>query len=204
MCGVVAYFPRDVSNVFDHVMFTRVMRESKVRGLHSFGLAHVDEHAVSVVRAHSLELITDTFEPVFPTVAHCRYSTSGDWHVLGNCQPIVVGDLALSFNGVIHMGTKEEYEREFDVQCESDNDGEIFLRRLIAGQDPAEFVREMKGSFAGAWLRGGELWIGRNERRPLWRCESGGATWVASTQDILRRAGLPPGEHVETGVWRVQ
>jgi glutamine phosphoribosylpyrophosphate amidotransferase len=151
MCGVIAYFPHDASDGFDfdyaRLIFTRVMQESKVRGLHSFGLAHVETYpvpteysphqrtgSVSVIRAHSLELVTDAFQPAWPTIAHCRYSTSGDWHVLDNCQPIVVGDLALAFNGVIHMGTKEEYEAAFGVRCVSDNDGEVFLRRLIAGQ----------------------------------------------------------------------
>lgn len=204
MCGVVAYFPHDTNDGFDfgdaRLMFTRVMQESKVRGLHSFGLADTG----SVFKSHSLEAVTQQFEAGLPTIAHCRYSTSGDWHVLANCQPIRAGGYTLVFNGVIHMGTKEEYEAAFDVKCESDNDGEIFLRRLIAGQDAAEFIREMTGSFAGAWLYGTELWVGRNTRRPLWITESGGATWVASTQDIFRRAGLPPGEEMKPGVRRIQ
>lgn len=203
MCGVIAYFPRDTCDGFDfgdaRLMFTRVMRESKIRGLHAFGIA--SEHIL--LRSHDLEQVIDAFQPASPTIAHCRYSTSGDWQNLDNCQPIAVDDYALVFNGVIHMGTKQEFEREFEVSCESENDGEIFLRRVVAGQDPAEFIRDMRGSFAGAWLHGAQLWIGRNERRPLWRVDSGDAVWIASTSDILRRAGLPPGEQVQSGVWRI-
>jgi hypothetical protein len=98
--------------------------------------------------------------------------------------------MMLAMNGVISQRTKEEYEAQFDVSCEADNDAEIFLRRVLGGQDPVTFLREVKCSFAGVWLESGNLFALRNERRPLWRVQSDSAVWYVSTADIAKRAGL--------------
>jgi glutamine phosphoribosylpyrophosphate amidotransferase len=127
---------------------------------------------------------------LLPTIAHARYSTSGDWRTPANNQPLVVAEMALAFNGVISMGTKPEFEADFGVTCASDNDGEVFLRRLEGGEPADAFIRRINGSFAGVWLRDGRLYAGRNARRPLWRCYAHGAWWYASTADIFRRAGF--------------
>lgn len=189
MCGVIGYVPLvDGSASGIAAQFERLFSESAVRGLHSFGLAQPGR---AVVRALTLGDVVREFDARLPAIAHARYSTSGDWRDPQNNQPIVVGDLALAFNGVIHMGTKEEFERDFDVRCASYNDGEVFLRCLERGETPEMFLSRLTGSFAGAWLGRGRLRAARNERRPLWRCDMVDAVWYASTLDIFRRAGFP-------------
>lgn len=187
MCGVIGYSP---GAYVDHdaaaTLFERILMESRVRGLHSVGVAHPGR----LVRSHTVSDVIAAFDPRRPAVAHCRFSTSGDWRVLSNCQPIVVGEMSLAFNGVIHMGTKTEFEKEFDVVCESDNDGEIFLRLLERGIDAQTLLSTMSGSFAGVWLVDDVLHAARNSRRPLWMSKAHGAVWFASTRDIFKRAGV--------------
>lgn len=196
MCGVIGYVPSegpmpDAGELFH--TFWRLFSESRVRGMHAYGIARPG----FVFRSHDFDEVWKHFDPRFPTIAHCRYSTSGDWQTMNNNQPIVVGDLALAFNGVIHMGTKEELERDFGIDLVTDNDGEAFLRRIVDDGDTSaetfhHFIVRMDGSFAGVWLDGDKLYAGRNERRPLWSSVVSGAVWYASTKDIFTRAGFAP------------
>jgi len=192
MCGIVGYSPIEPTAEVAPA-FARLFTESRVRGLHACGYA---KHNY-VVRSFNPQDIIDAFDPYMPSVSHTRYSLSGDWHILGNNQPLVVGDCALAFNGVIHMGTKAEFEAAYGIQCDADNDGEIFLRRKMSARD---FILGMTGSFAGVWLEGTRLYAGRNARRPLWKCEAYGAKWYASTQDIFSRAEFEGMTEVPVGV----
>lgn len=193
MCGIVGYIPVDPSNSVKG-MFLRLVLESRIRGLHACGIATRN----GVLRSYSVDDIIGAFDPSMPTVFHTRYSLSGDWKVLENNQPLVVGGVSLAFNGVIHMGTKAEFEEAFQIQCSADNDGEIFLRRTCSAD---EFIQNMTGSFAGVWIdEGGRLWAGRNSRRPLWKATAYGARWYASTEDIFRRAGFSGMLPVPVGV----
>jgi glutamine phosphoribosylpyrophosphate amidotransferase len=194
MCGIVGFKPLE-DNILQVGAFQRLFHESRIRGLHAYGIATGD----SVYRTFDSSEIQQHFDHAKPTIAHARYSQSGDWHVLENNQPIVVGNMALAHNGVISMGTKAEYEAQFDVQCTVDNDSEIFLRCLERGETPEAFLDRLSGSFAGVWLRDGVLYAGRNPRRPLWKCHSYGAMWYASTEDIFRRAGFFGPEPVAVG-----
>ena len=197
MCAVIGYSPPqlgDVNALCD--AFKRLMLEARIRGTHAFGITTLDATTglVFTRRSHDVEEIIAEFNPNYPCVAHARYSTSGDWTDHRNNQPITVGQFSLAFNGVIDMGTKQEFEQRWEVECESDNDGEIFIRKVWAGVPPTRFVSEMTGSFAGVWLQvyadKVDLWALRNERRPLWSSDHLGATWFASTQDMLKRAGF--------------
>jgi len=204
MCGVIGYWPKE-SHPEQTTAFRRLWVESNIRGLHAFGLYQVG----FLTRTFDWEDVSAAFDPEEPAIAHARYSTSGDWHDLNNAQPIVTNHFALAMNGVISMGTKEEYEAEFGVQCVADNDAEVFLRRLEAGADPEQFLHSLSGSFAGVWLSDFntqerrymeemKLNAGRNARRPLWKHEQYGAVWYASTRDIFLRAGF--GDPTEVGV----
>lgn len=186
MCGIVGYSP--VSPSEETVLaFQRLFLESTVRGLHAFGIADPNR---GVFRTFDPHLVPLAFDRGAPTIAHARYCQSGDWRVMENNQPLVVGSRALAMNGVIHMGTKEEFEAAFGVQCTVDNDSEVFLRRLEQGRAPLDFLKELTGSFAATWLDNGVLYAARNPRRPLWRAEEFGGVWFASTADIFRRAGF--------------
>lgn len=201
MCGVIGYWPRNPT-VHAAPAFNELFEQSRVRGQHAYGLSqlHTGSRQPTVFRSFDWQDIPQRFVPTLPAIAHTRYCQSGDWSVLENNQPILVDNMALAMNGVIHMGTKAEYEAAFDVTCAVDNDSEIFLRRLEQGRAAEQFIAEMTGSFAAVWLKDGRLHAGRNARRPLWRCEAYGATWYASTGDIFRRAGFPAAHEVSVGV----
>lgn len=198
MCGVIAYLPIDPSDAVRSAV-DALFYESSARGLHAAGFVQpIPEGFQRIMRADWAE-----FDVSKPMIAHARYSTSGDWHNDDNNQPIVVEQVALAFNGVIHMGEKEEFEAAFNVKCRTANDGEVFIRKLLAGMSAADFLRELAGSFAGAWLVHYQLWVGRNDRRPLWTCFAHGAFWYASTRDIFLRAKFPEPALVPVGVVKV-
>lgn len=194
MCGIIGYVPReDFNENARRTAFERLFEQSCIRGMHAYGIASKS----GVYRTFVATEVAERFQTNEATIAHARYSQSGDWRILENNQPIVVDGMALAHNGVISMGTKEEYEAEFGVQCSVDNDSEIFLRKIAGAQTPEEvarkaedFVGGISGSFAGTFLAFGKLFALRNLRRPLWRADMYGATWYASTEDIFRRGGF--------------
>lgn len=204
MCCVIGYSPPQSGDVetLKHA-FYRLLDQARIRGTHAFGITTLDATTglMFTRRSHDWQEIASEFNPNYPCVAHARYSTSGDWLNHRNNQPITSGQFSLAFNGVIDMGTKPEFEQRWEVECETDNDGEIFIRKVLDGVPPTRFVKEMKGSFAGVWLQHHadkiELWALRNERRPLWSSEHLGATWYTSTRDIFLRAGFDKLAEVE-------
>lgn len=193
MCGVIGYKPV-VRDSWQTPMFIKLFDQSRIRGHHAYGLADTQK----VSKAFNWEQVVKEFDPELPTIGHTRYCQSGDWKVMENNQPLVVGDMKLAMNGVLHMGTKEEFEQAFGVKCLVDNDSEVFLQRLAAGETAEEFISGITGSFAATWLIGDRLFAGRNARRPLWKCQEYGAVWYASTQDIFDRAGFPPAEQLSS------
>lgn len=186
MCGVVGYVPIEPTQETD-AAFRRLVLESRVRGLHACGLAQPGRAAA---RAFTAGPVLAEFDRTAKAIAHTRYCTSGDWRTIDNNQPVVVGAFALAFNGVIHMGTKAEFEAAFHVACVSDNDGEVFVRRVLDGESAEAFLARLRGSFAGVWLDGTRLYAARNERRPLWHTYGYGGEWYASTRDVFERAGF--------------
>ena len=220
MCGVVGYFPKFV--VADQLMederrsaFNRLFYESRIRGHHAYGIAQPDDIGQGINWYKTGEpfshLVKNHLNTTLPAIAHTRYCQSGDWHVVENNQPLVVRSMALAMNGVIHMGTKEEFELEFGVKCEADNDSEVFLQQIASAPDSetmlrqaSEALRALRGAFAGVWLAYGRLFVGRNARRPLWWVDHLGARWFASTADIFRRAGFPEATPVQEGVYDCQ
>ena len=195
MCGVIGYKPL-VPSTGSITAFDRLFNESRIRGHHAYGIANKEE----TFKTYDWEEITDHFNPDLSTIAHTRYCQSGDWKNMENNQPLEVGHMKLAMNGVIHMGTKEEFEAAFRVHCLVDNDSEIFLQCLAQGEPSLEFINQITGSFAATWLVGDKLYAGRNARRPLWKCIAHGAVWYASTRDIFLRAKFPEPTELQPGV----
>lgn len=178
MCGVVGMIGENKR------LLKKLIEESQIRGLHAFGICF-DGH--KVVKALSPGPIMDAINKTdFKScIAHNRYSTSGDYTIEENNQPIVISDKILVWNGVISQAKREKNEKKFDVKLETDNDGEIFLHQ----KDPLKFI-EGVGSFAGLWYENRRLHALRNARRPLYFATEGPLTVMASTKDILKRAGV--------------
>ena len=172
--------------------------------MHAYGISYLEGDSIRRECWHQLPEILDVVRsleanPPRILIGHCRYSTSGDFKDHRNNQPIVAAGLSLVFNGVISMKLKSEFEAEFGVKCDADNDGEIFLRKIEQGVDPFLFLKETKCSFAGCWIEGGRLFAARNEFRPMHKAEFRGASLYCSTADIFARAGILGCKPLESG-----
>jgi len=186
MCGVVG-FSCDSPTQQHYDLLGRLFRHSQIRGLHSFGLAYVDD-GLKVEKAHKLDDLD--IPQATRIIFHNRYSTSGDYLDHNNNQPLANTETALVFNGVLDMRTKQEIEEAYGITMPCDNDGALLLE--LCENEPEimlEWTKERNASFAGLVLsRSNELTAFRNTNRPLWLATFNGGLYFASTRDIFKRA----------------
>ena len=189
MCSVIAYSTEN-KNEKEIELLKQLIIQSKIRGLHSFGVSYLEQGKIITKKQFKLdvdELLKDFIKSSSTKlIYHNRYSTSGDYKDEKNNQPIQVENRALAMNGVLSMATKEEFEKEFNVKCESDNDTEIFLRNNKPIIDT--LIENPNASFAGVYLDDKKFYALRNEKRPLYYFFFSNAKFVVSTKDIARRA----------------
>lgn len=200
MCGVL-YFKGDSKRYGD--LLIALLEQSRIRGLHAFGVSIREAgQPFQTMRSFTLEeakefIRENTF---YELIGHTRYDTSGDWRILENNQPIVVGQCLLAFNGVVRMCSKEQYEEEFQREYTTANDGEIPLRMFAEGEQDAAMtlLKEERVSFAGIVHWNGKTIAVRNERRPLWEARvQQDARFVFSTLDIWQRAVRSLGKSIK-------
>lgn len=208
MCGIVAYHSKNPKS-WHLDLVSNIMVNSKIRGLHAYGMSYEREGKILSVKAHAQEELISRMgiqsfrdHPPRSFIAHNRYSTSGDWKDHSNNQPITIKkelDYSMVFNGVVDQGTPMEWEEKYGRHYSTDNDGEIVLREFLSRnlEDWQAWFRRQNFSFAGAFLVEREgLFIVRNANRPLWFASAEGASFYASTRDILKRSGAP-GEYFQ-------
>lgn len=188
MCGIIGY---NCPEPKEHhmAMIEALILQSKIRGLHSFGLTYLDGYNYTT-KKYSQNDFTNIIVPLTKQlIFHNRYSTSGDYNNPLNNQPLVFDDFSMVFNGVISMDTKEHNELLYGIDLETDNDGEILIKRC--GFDiplMLDFISSVKCSYSGLILNNRTLTAMRNKYRPGWILETEGAVFVASTKDIFDRA----------------
>lgn len=187
MCGIIGFFTRSRTDE-QQLLLHRLVKESQVRGLHAFGVACYRRQRTIETRKWRALPGDKELPGANKLIYHNRYSTSGDWHCENNNQPITVGDVSVAVNGVLSMKPRSEYEAEYGIKCETDNDAEIFAQRLLADDDPERLVESLAGSIAAVFLRDGKVFAIRNNARPLHWFKRLGAVYVASTVDIIDRA----------------
>ena len=188
MCGVIAAFN---PNGVDMIAFRKLLVQSMVRGQHATGVSWVEDDVIKTfkepVKASLFKL------PTIKTVAvigHCRYSTSD----LEFNQPIAGEDHAIAHNGVVSQLPPEDWEEAYGFKVTGKNDTELLVRAFEHDLHPLEAFP--KASIAAAMLanerEGPELGFFRNGQRPLWYDyeDDDNICWVASTEDIFRRAGI--------------
>jgi glutamine phosphoribosylpyrophosphate amidotransferase len=209
MCGVIGFYhPSPGPEHYDRIK--ALFHESRVRGEHAFGFSYFSPRCkagLNTFRALELGGLNGIIHDLDQTarfnrdsplllIGHTRYSTGGDWKTLSNNQPLTLTapPAALAFNGTLDMRPPEAWPTAYGFKFSTTNDGEIYLRQLEAKEEPVPALRRHKGTFAGTILRqtpgGGYEALGlRNKMRPLWWAEDdNGGRYVASTQDIFRRA----------------
>ena len=146
----------------DQKLVDKVVEESKVRGLHHLGWRKFGK----------------------AVLYHTRYCTSGE-----DNQPIDWDGSSIAMNGVIHMGTKKEMEKRYNIKMKTDNDAEVLIQYLDSYSFEELCVMWPKVSIAAVLVNKKKFFAFRNERRPLWLIEKQSSLLIASTQDILKRAG---------------
>lgn len=186
MCAIIGFISDNPTAIAVEIL-KKVFIESKIRGMHAYGYAAVQQGVLMEHKSNGLKSLLVTIDKPTRLIGHCRYSTSGDYKDMNNNQPLRFGDEYLVFNGVIDMRTKAEMEAAYNIKMQSDNDGEIML------QAENRIAMLKSGiTFSGLTLKSHALAFFRNEGRPAYKATRYGATYIASTADILRRCLLEP------------
>lgn len=173
MCSIIGYHSNTPTDEHRYII-KKLMRESVIRGQHAYGLTYRDRKQYRLKKYFQDEYENIDFPITSQLIFHSRYSTSGDFRIHENNQPLQHGETHLVFNGVIDMGV------EF-------NDGILVLNNGTPDK-MLEFITGNKCSFAGLLLHGGKLYGFRNPNRPAWVLKYEDATFIASTKDIFHRA----------------
>lgn len=186
MCGIIAFRGEKVNPE----LFAELFWQSKVRGLHSFGIAKVVNGEFIVKKWHksdfSREEVCDFVSDCESIIAHTRYSTSGDWYNHKNNMPIIHKNKAIVMNGVVTQAPKEHWKEQFGVNCSTDNDAEILLH--LDTETILELSKAEKISVSCAVLdNSNNLAVFRNNLRPLWFLNTTEGVYVCSTMDIAHR-----------------
>lgn len=200
MCGVVGYVTKSVTE--DEILgLCTLFEESKIRGLHACGYSYLSDGVINTEKFFDVRDLVVSLKDLLERqegkqlalVGHTRYSTSGDWKDHDNNQPLHItgpgtSEIALAFNGCIHMGRRGDYELVYGRRYTTDNDGEIFCRKVLDEESWERFIAEGRFSFAGAFITSKGFTVIRNRNRPLWMLRRFSTTYVASTADIFFRA----------------
>lgn len=188
MCGLVGIVNKE-NGKFPVDLLRSLMIEAQIRGQHATGIAYSDGMGLLKVHiepnpAGQFEVPDGLYDATM-AIVHTRYSTSD----LQYNQPNFDCGIALIHNGVVTQSEPDTWKDEFGVNCGTKNDSEILLRKMIGGVHPLTLENTSQACIAiDASLRKFSFW--RNEQRPLYYVNNDDFLVVASTKDILKRAGL--------------
>jgi glutamine phosphoribosylpyrophosphate amidotransferase len=187
MCAIIGF-----TGSFDDDVITKVLYNSRIRGLHAFGYAFYDSNGSMRIRKfldynHFVENLLQDRPNTF--IAHFRYSTSGDYMIEENNQPLQYGDFVFAFNGVISQKTKAEMESDTGITLPSDNDGYILAHNINMG-DKLNWLSSSSISYALVGLKNGKLVSIRNKMRPMYLSVQENYSIIVSTKDIFKRSGI--------------
>lgn len=187
MCSIIGW-----NGKFEENIVTKLCEASRIRGLHSFGYSFLNNDQIITKKFLKYDQFLNSLKASAPEkfIAHFRYSTSGDYQNEQNNQPITKEGLSMVFNGVIDMRTKEQMEEAYNVDLQTDNDGELAV--IYKSRSDQEFKNLVKNkSYAGAFLDfEGNIKVFRNINRPCHIGKLNEIRILASTKDILNRAGI--------------
>lgn len=190
MCGLVGLAMKPGFE-FNTRAFGALMKEAQIRGQHATGISYVVDHVLHTLKEpvpqdkfkYPAELSQATV-----AIGHLRYSTSD----LEFNQPNATEFQALAHNGVVTQAPPEQWEQMFRVNCKTRNDSEILLQ-MFQKETPEHPLFLHESSQACVMIdvdpAGDSLMFWRNEQRPLYFYEDDAFLAVASTRDILVRAG---------------
>lgn len=185
MCGIAGYYAFN-KNETDLMLFQEILRQSQIRGRHASGVSFIEDGKVKTVMGAApikelVENVDLTGKEII--IAHARYSTSD----LKYNQPIANFDLSIVHNGVITQEAPEFWESDFEYKCQTRNDSELVFRARQDEKEPMEMFPQASMAVIEMTKEGGFCFY-RNGNRPLWFFYDEFSLFVASTEDILKRA----------------
>ena len=182
MCSVIGF-----KGEYDKVLLDKIYNESRLRGVHSFGFSYYNNGTLETHKFLDFKQFKDKIHSISPNtfIAHFRYSTSGDYKVMENNQPINFDDKSIVFNGVISQKNKVDIEQEFGVKMDIENDGYVLIQKY----DDNLFVSKENITFAMIGLESGKLIALKNKKRPLYFNDDSNII-ICSTRDIMKRSGI--------------
>lgn len=183
MCSIIGF-----NGIYDKNLIEKLCFNSRIRGLHSFGFSFYDKSILTTKKYLIYNDFIADLNLIKPNkfIAHFRYSTSGDYKIIDNNQPLTHHNYSIVFNGVVSQKSKTEMEKEYGIKLKFDNDGYILLEKY----NDENFVKAKDISFAMIALFNGKLIALRNENRPMHYFQDNKTIVFASTKDILSRSGL--------------
>lgn len=220
MCGIFGVCVEGEFTEEHASLVEALFLESQLRGRHASGITWASgmvpemttvKHPVPAVQFVTSRMYLSTV-PIgqinVRALGHCRYSTSGDWENNDNNQPLTASNFSLVHNGLVSMGTKEEFEEQYSVETKSYNDSEVILRHVLRVKEDDQgdkipldkalskalhrIHRVEPPIFAlGIMGRWWKMLAVRDHLRPLWlfSCDSLGVKGFASTEGIIARVG---------------
>lgn len=200
MCGIVGAV---LTNVTQENIETirRVLLETEIRGKHASGIAWYDgENVNSHKEASPISKFLETFDlnkivynNSIKMIGHIRYSTS-DIHYN---QPIGNEDAYIVHNGVITQIDSDKWYPKYGYKCSTKNDSELLFHAINTKED---YLMKFPGCSASyCYINSiGEFKHSRNSLRPQWKALLPNGFIIASTKNILIRAGLDNIEMVKT------
>ena len=182
MCSVIGFKGEYKIDLLD-----KIFNESRIRGIHAFGFSYYDKGNLKTHKYLDFEEFKDKIHSFKPNlfIAHFRYSTSGDYNIMENNQPINYKDRSIVFNGVISQKDKSEIEKEFGLKMEIENDGYVLIQRFT----DKSFVLSNNITFSMVGLEKGKLIALKNRKRPLYLSDKSDII-ICSTKDIMKRSGI--------------
>ena len=193
MCGIIGYSSEDVTSS-DLEVLKKVMIESRIRGKHASGAAWFDGSKIcSLIKSVPIDKLVEDIDFTkllydknnIAFIAHARYCTSN----IEYNQPIVSKSFAVVHNGVVSQEPYDTWETTYGYKCSGRNDSELILRAIENDDDPLDKFPD--ASISSIILdKLGNIVYFRNTRRPMWVGKVGKGIIIASTYDILNRAGV--------------
>tara|TARA_R100000329_G_scaffold113962_1_gene93553 strand:- start:655 stop:1338 length:684 start_codon:yes stop_codon:yes gene_type:complete len=187
MCGIIGI----VSTKFiKKELIQNLVIQSKIRGQHATGMSYIQDNGVkgtdfiTKIIPESAEKFEIKNVNTKMLIAHTRYSTSS----LEYNQPINFSEHSIVHNGVITQVEFDKWDQTY--RWTSKNDSEHILKTVRENKNPIfEYPR---ASIAYIHLNyfGKIMKFARNGKRPLYYSEENDLICIASTKDILKRAGL--------------
>lgn len=192
MCGVVGA-RLDNPSKDDIETLKKVLIETEIRGKHASGIAWFDGEKLNCEKeGKSISEFLKTFDInkiIFDNkvrmIGHIRYSTS-DIHYH---QPIGDGTSYIVHNGVVSQADPSTWEDRYGISCSTKNDSELLYHTIKNNEDYLEKFEGVSASYIYIDDKG-ELKNGRNSLRPQWVGFLQSGIIIASTKNILLRAGI--------------